>query len=179
MKTRKLIYSLTILYIMIGFCSCSSIPKGVVAVKPFDKEKYLGKWYEIARIDFKYERDLNNTTAEYSINANGTIKVDNKGYDTIKGKWEQAIGKAKFVGKDDIAMLKVSFFGPFYSGYNVIAIDPEYRYALVAGKNHKYLWILSREPGIPDEIKNTYIKIAEGFGYNPSDLIWIEHNKQN
>ena len=101
--------------IMIGLSSCSTIPKGVVAVKPFDKECYLGKWYEIARIDFKYERDLNNTTAEYSLNTNGTIKVDNKGYNTKKGKWQQAIGKAKFVGDDKIAMLKVSFFGPFFS----------------------------------------------------------------
>ncbi len=161
-----------------GFYCCSTIPKGVVAVSPFDKEKYLGKWYEIARLDFKYERDLNNTTAEYSLNANGTIKVDNKGYNTKKKEWVQAIGKAKFVGKDDIAMLKVSFFGPFYSGYNVIAIDPDYKYALVAGKSLKYLWILSRETIIPDEIKNKYLKMAEEFGYHTSDLLWIEHNKQ-
>lgn len=163
---------------MIGLFSCSTIPKGVVVVKPFDKNKYLGEWYEIARIDFKYERNLNNTTAEYSLNANGTIKVDNKGYNTKKGKWEQAIGKAKFVGDDNIAMLKVSFFGPFYSGYNVIAIDPEYRYALVAGKSFKYLWILSRETSITDEIKNKYLQTASEFGYNTSDLLWIKHDKQ-
>ena len=161
---------------MVGLSSCSTIPKGVVAVKPFDKGRYLGKWYEIARIDFKYERDLNNTTAEYSLNTNGTIKVDNKGYNTKKGKWQQAIGKAKFVGDDSIAMLKVSFFGPFYSGYNVIAIDSDYRYALIAGATFQYLWILSRESSIPDEIKNKYVKIAKYFGYNTSDLLWIKHD---
>ena len=149
-----------------------------MAVTPFDKERYLGKWYEIARIDFKYERNLNNTTAEYSLNANGTIKVDNKGYNTKKGKWEQAIGKAKFVGDDNIAMLKVSFFGPFYAGYNVIAIDAEYRNALVAGESLKYLWILSRDTSITDEIKNKYLKTAAEFGYNTSDLLWIQHDKQ-
>ncbi len=162
---------------MIGFNSCAKIPKGAVAVQPFYKEKYLGKWYEIARLDFKYEKNLNNTTAEYSLNDDGTIKVYNKGYNTIKNKWVQAIGKAKFVGKENIAMLKVSFFGPFYSGYNVIAIDKDYKYALVAGENIKYLWILSRDTNIPDDLKDKYLKIAEGIGYNINNLIWIKHDK--
>lgn len=178
MKTRKLDYLLIMSIIMIGFNSCTTIPEGATAVKPFDKEKYLGKWYEIARLDFKYERNLNNTTAEYSLNENGTIKVDNKGYNTVKDKWQQAIGKAKFVGEENIAMLKVSFFGPFYSGYNVIAIDKDYKYALVAGESLEYLWILSRETKIPDEIKDEYLKIAERVGYNTSNLLWVKHDKQ-
>jgi len=163
---------------MTGLYSCATIPNGAVAVKLFDKERYLGKWYEIARKDFKYERDLSNTTAEYSLNDNGTIRVDNQGYNTKKGEWTQAIGKAKFVGEENIAKLKVSFFGPFYSGYNVIAIDDEYRYALIAGKSLKYLWILSREIIIPVEIKDKYLKIAEEIGYNTADLIWVKHDKQ-
>ena len=178
MKSGKLIHLLLAGIIMTGLYSCATIPKGAAAVKPFDKERYLGKWYEIARKDFKYERDLSNTTAEYSLNDNGTIKVDNQGYNTKKGEWTQALGKAKFVREENIAMLKVSFFGPFYSGYNVIAIDDEYRYALVAGKSPKYLWILSRETNIPMEIKDKYLKIAEEIGYNTTDLIWIKHDKQ-
>lgn len=157
--------------------SCTTIPKGAVAVKSFDKQKYLGKWYEIARIDFKFERNLNNTTAEYSLNKNGSIRVENRGYNIKKEKWTKAVGKAKFVKEDDIAMLKVSFFGPFYAGYNVIAIDPNYTYALVAGKNLKFLWILSRDTTIPDEIKTQYLKIAEEIGYNTSNLLWVKHNK--
>jgi apolipoprotein D and lipocalin family protein len=163
---------------MAGLFSCTSIPKGATAVINFHKEKYLGKWYEIARLDFKYERNLNNTTAEYSLNDNGTIGVINKGYNTKKDKWEQATGKAKFVRSDTIAMLKVSFFGPFYSGYNVIAIDDQYRYALVAGKNLKYLWILSRQTTVPDKIKDQYLKIAENIGYNTKDLLWIWHDSK-
>jgi apolipoprotein D and lipocalin family protein len=178
MKTKQLIYLALIGVIMTGFYSCTTIPKGAVAVKPFDKAKYLGKWYEIARIDFKYEKDLNNTTAEYSLNDNGTIKVDNQGYNTKKGEWAQAIGKAKFAGEENSAMLKVSFFGPFYSGYNVIAIDDEYKYALIAGKSLKYLWILSRETTIPEQIKDKYLKIAEKIGYNTADLLWVKHDKQ-
>jgi apolipoprotein D and lipocalin family protein len=178
MKTIKLKLLLKTVVVMIGLSSCSTIPKGVVAVKPFYIERYLGKWYEIARLDFKYEKDLNNTTAEYSLNTNGTIKVDNKGYNIKKGEWKQAIGKAKFVGNDNTAMLKVSFFGPFYSGYNVIALESDYRYALIAGASLKYLWILSRETSIPEEIKNKYLKIAKDFGYNTSDLLWIVHDEQ-
>lgn len=121
---------------------------------------------------------MNNTTAEYSLNDNGTIKVINSGYDTVKNEWEQATGKAKFVGQLNIAMLKVSFFGPFYSGYNVIAIDKDYQYALVASKNLKYLWILSREIKMPEDIKNEYLKIAEGIGYNTRNLVWVKHDKQ-
>ncbi|MDD4847415.1 MAG: lipocalin family protein [Bacteroidales bacterium] len=177
MKTTKLLILINISLIMFTFLSCSKIPSQVVAVKPFYIEKYLGKWYEIARIDFKYEKDLNNTTAEYSLNDDGTVKVDNKGYNTKKGEWQQAIGKAKFTGDHNVGMLKVSFFGPFYSGYNVIAIDPDYKFALVAGSNYKYLWILSRETTIPESIKSEYLKIAQDGGYDVSDLIWIEHNK--
>jgi lipocalin len=103
--------------------SCRTIPVNAVAVNDFQKMKYLGKWYEIARLDFKYERNLIYTSAEYSLNADGSIKVYNKGYDTLKGEWTDATGKAKFVGENNIGMLKVSFFGPFYSGYNILALD--------------------------------------------------------
>ena len=176
MKTINAIPSLLLLIVMSGFYSCSTIPKGVVAVKPFHKEKYLGKWYEIARLDFKFEKNLKNTTAEYSLNDDGSIKVDNRGFNFLKGKNEQAVGKAKFIGDENIAMLKVSFFGPFYAGYNVIALDEDYKYALVSGDHIKYLWILSRETTIPDEIRNTYLKIADNLGYKTSDLVWVKHD---
>jgi len=177
MQTGKTISILLLTVIGIAFSSCATIPEGAVAVTPFDKERYLGKWYEIARLDFKYERDLNNTTAEYSLNDDGTIRVNNQGYNYVKEEWAQAIGKAKFAGDDNVAMLKVSFFGPFYSGYNVIALDNDYQYALVAGKNLKYLWILARETTIPDEVRERYLRIAQEIGYNTSRLIWVEHNR--
>lgn len=158
--------------------SCSTIPKGAVAVSPFDKNKYLGKWYEIARMDFRFERNLDNTTANYSLNPDGSIKVDNRGYNYKTKEWKQAIGKAKFRGSDTVAALKVSFFGPFYSGYNVIALDSAYKYALIAGKNLSYLWILSRETSIPENIKHDYLKIADDLGFNTSALIWVNHDKK-
>ena len=157
--------------------SCVTIPKGATAVSPFDKEKYLGKWYEIARMDFRFERNLNNTTANYSVNDDGSIKVVNRGYNYVKDEWDEAIGKAKFAGNENVARLKVSFFGPFYAPYNVIALDSEYKYALVAGKNQDYMWILSRETTVPEDVKQDYLKIAGDLGYNTSDLIWVEHDR--
>ena len=173
------LHLLIIVSIMGSLISCSTIPKGASPIQNFDIQKYLGQWFEIARMDFRFERNLNNVTATYTLNKNGSIRVDNKGFDYKQMKWKQAIGKAKFVGSTNIAMLKVSFFGPFYSGYNVIAIDNDYKYALVTGKNLDYMWILSRETAIPDDIKNNYIKIAEDLGYKTSSLIWTEHTTVN
>ena len=163
---------------MVVLNSCgSSIPAGASAVKPFDVKRYTGKWYEIARLDFKYEKGLNNTTAQYTLHDDGTIKVVNRGYDAKKDKWKEATGKAKFVGDPNEARLKVSFFGPFYSGYNVIAIDPEYRYALVAGESLKYLWLLSRDTVMPERVKQEYLSKAGALGYNTDELIWVEHDR--
>ncbi|MEO8820967.1 MAG: lipocalin family protein [Ginsengibacter sp.] len=157
--------------------SCRTIPKGVSAVDNFDKEKYLGKWFEIARLNYSFEKNLNNVTAEYSLKDNGNIKVVNRGYNFKKKKESKSVGKAKFVDADTVGKLKVSFFGPFYAGYNVIAIDDDYKYALVAGKNHKYLWLLSREQTMPDNIKNEYFSIAKNAGFPVDDLVWVTQNR--
>lgn len=154
-----------------------SIPRGAKAVSPFDVERYLGKWYEIARLDYKFEKNMNNVTATYSFNDNGTIRVDNKGYNYQSQQWKESVGKARFVGSSDVGRLKVSFFGPFYAGYNVIALDDEYRYALVAGDNLNYMWILSRETTIPDHIKENYLEIARNIGFETDELIWTEHSE--
>jgi apolipoprotein D and lipocalin family protein len=176
---RKLVFAVFIIgVIMIGI-SCSSIPKGATAIQPFDSTRYLGKWYEIARFDFAFEKNLNTTTAEYSLNSDGTIRVENTGYNYKQEKWVKAIGRAKFRETSSIAKLGVSFFGPFYAGYNVIMLDPNYKYALIAGRNLRYLWILSREKSIPDEIKNQYLVEAERIGFKTQDLIWVDQKNGN
>lgn len=161
---------------LFAFNSCASLPEGAVAVTNFNAEKYLGKWNEIARMDFRFERGLSNTTATYSLNKDGSIKVVNRGYNAEKNKWSEAVGKAKFVGTSDVASLKVSFFGPFYGGYNVIALDDDYKYALIAGDNLDYLWILSRETTIPNEIKDSYLSLAKNLGFDIDALIWVKHD---
>ncbi len=173
MKNKNLLNQILAFLALIFFNACETIPEGAKAVKPFEVNKYLGTWCEIARMDFKFERDLKNVTATYSLNDNGTIKVLNQGFNINTNERKQAIGKAKFVDLTDEAKLKVSFFGPFYAGYNVVALDAEYKYALIAGQSLEYLWILSREKTIPENIKTEYLKIAESIGYKTSDLIWV------
>jgi apolipoprotein D and lipocalin family protein len=175
MKKSIIVATMTTV-VIVSLGSCASIPKGAVAVDPFDLQKYSGRWYEIARMDFRFERNLKNVTALYSVNDDGSVKVLNRGYDYVKKKWKEAEGRAKFAGDSKQAKLKVSFFGPFYSGYNVLALDDEYKYALVAGKSLKYLWILSRETSIPEEVKQSYLNIARELGFDTSVLIWTEQD---
>lgn len=164
--------------IILFYTSCRTIPSGVKAVTPFDAGRYLGKWYEIARFDFRFEKNLNNTTANYSLNANNTIRVENSGYNYVEKKWVQAIGKAKFVKDPNLAMLKVSFFGPFYAGYNVVELDKDYKYALIIGQNTKYMWLLSRDKTMPKEIIDKYLETAKNAGCDVNKLIWVEHDQQ-
>lgn len=145
-----------------------------IAVGNFDVNRYMGTWYEIARLDFFWEKNLQNVSATYTLKNDGSVEVDNKGFDYMKQKNKQSIGKAKFVAEPTKAALKVSFFGPFYSGYNVAKIDPEYKYALIFGENRDYMWILSREKTIPDAIKQDFLNLARTNGYDTEKLVWTE-----
>ncbi|MCT2560996.1 lipocalin family protein [Chryseobacterium herbae] len=162
---------------LIIYNSCSAgIPKGAVAISNFNAKKYLGRWYEIARFDYRFEKNMDNVTAEYSENPNGSIRVSNKGYNYVKKEWKEAIGEARFVKDNTEARFKVSFFKPIWSGYNVIDIDEDYQYALVAGNSLKYLWILSRTTSIPESIRLRFIEKAKKIGYDTDELIWVKHN---
>lgn len=155
-----------------------SIPKGATPVQPFDIEKYLGVWYEIARLDFTWEKNLSHTMAEYSLNEDGTVNVCNTGFNYKKGKWEESRGKAKFVGDEDVAALEVSFFGPFFTGYNVIEIVGDYEYALVLGRNTNLCWILSRTTEIPEDVRARLVTKAVEIGVNVNKLVWVSHDRE-
>lgn len=144
----------------------------VPVVQGFDLDKYMGKWYEIARLDFFWEKNLKNVTATYTAQKDGSLRVDNQGYDMLKEKDKQNIGKAKFVRNTDEGALKVSFFGPFYSGYNVMRVDNDYDSALVFGENLDYLWILSRTKTISEAVKEQYLEYAKKSGYAVEKLVW-------
>lgn|SRR5690606_2421166 len=142
------------------------------AVQDFDLQRYLGKWYEIARLDFFWEKDLKNVSAEYSLNDDGSVRVKNEGVSTVNGKTKTSIGKAKYAGDVNEGSLKVSFFGPFYSGYHIVQLDENYEEALVFGDNLDYMWILSRTKTIRPEREAAYLKYAEACGYDTSKLKW-------
>ena len=161
----------TLLLLSWLLAACTGLPEGVEPVRPFDANRYLGTWYEIARLDHSFERGLEQVSANYSLREDGGIRVLNKGYSAADGEWQQAEGKAYLIGPANEGYLKVSFFGPFYSGYNVIALDKDYKYALVSGQSLDYLWILSRTTTIPDDVKQQYLKLASDLGYKTENLI--------
>lgn len=148
-------------------------PNDVKVVNNFESKRYLGTWYEIARLDHRFERGLERVTAHYSPREDGGLKVINRGFDSKKQQWKESEGKAYFIGSPQTASLKVSFFGPFYGGYNVISLDPEYRYALVCGPNKDYLWILSRTPTLDAATRERLVQIAKGYGFDTEALIWV------
>ncbi|GBC60844.1 lipocalin [Desulfonema ishimotonii] len=166
----------TVPFILLLLSGCVALPENVVPVNGFRIDRYLGRWYEIARLDHSFERGLENVTAMYSYRQDGGIRVINRGFDPEKKEWKEAVGKAYFVGTPDIGRLKVSFFGPFYGGYNIIALDREnYAYALVCGPDKSYLWILAREPHLSEQVKSGLIRMAAALGFETDRLIHVRH----
>jgi apolipoprotein D and lipocalin family protein len=156
---------------------CVSMPENVRPVNNFKVEKYLGKWYEIARLDHSFERGLTRITADYSMRNDGGLKIINRGYSASENKWQEAEGKAYFVGDSSLAYLKVSFFGPFYGAYIVFELDHEnYQYSLVSGPDKSYFWILAREPKIREDIKQVLIAKAASLGFDTKKLIFVSHD---
>jgi apolipoprotein D and lipocalin family protein len=150
-------------------------PEGVEPVTGFDVERYMGRWYEIARLDHRFERGLERVTAEYALRPDGTVAVKNRGWSVRDGEWREADGRAKFVGERTVGALKVSFFGPFYGGYNVVDLDPEYSIALVSGPNRSYLWILARTPEPARAEVERLVARARELGFAADDLIYVKH----
>jgi apolipoprotein D and lipocalin family protein len=152
---------------------CYAQPAGATAVSNFSLQRYLGTWYEIARLDHRFERGLSQVTANYSMREDGGVRVLNRGYSEKKSRWKDAEGKAYFVDGADTGRLKVSFFGPFYGAYNIIALDHEnYSYALVVGNNLKYLWILAREPRLEPAVMESLLNKARALGFATDQLIY-------
>jgi len=155
---------------------CTGLPQGVTPVSDFDVNRYLGKWYEIARLDHGFESGLEQVTAQYSFRRDGGLRVVNRGFDVASGQWRVAEGKAYFIDDTRTGRLKVSFFGPFYGSYNIIALDQSgYRYALVCGPDTSYLWILARSPDLDKSIVEELVAHAADLGFDTRQLIYVRH----
>ena len=164
-----------LLALLTALSGCTGIPENVSPVSGFDVNRYLGRWYEIARLDHSFERGLQLVTAEYSLRDDGGLRVVNQGYDPAKQRWEKAEGKAYFIGDRHTGRLKVSFFGPFYGGYNIIELDHEaYQYALVSGPDTSYLWVLARQPELDISVVERLLSKATGLGFDTSGIIFVE-----
>lgn len=162
--------------VLLSLSGCLGMPQSVQPVNDFELDNYLGKWYEVARLDHSFERGLSKVTAEYSLRPDGGVSVINRGYSADDKEWKQAEGKAYFVSSENEGYLKVSFFGPFYGSYVVFELDKQnYDYAFVSGPNTDYLWLLSRTPSVSPEVKTEFERLAKRYGFDVDELIYVEH----
>lgn len=165
------------LLLSLGACSTTP-PDGMTAVTPFDIARYEGQWFEVARMDHAFERGLSDVSARYRVQADGSVQVVNRGFDAKKNDWKEATGRALFTGDPKTASLKVSFFGPFYGGYHVVALDQaHYQWALVVGPDRGYVWILARDKQLKPEVRAQLLAQASRMGLAVDQLIWVSHTR--
>lgn len=165
-----------VLLAAIALAGCTGLPEGVQPVGNFELDRYLGTWYEIARLDHGFERGLTNVTAQYSRRDDGGVRVVNRGFKVSKQQWKEAVGKAYFIGDSSTGRLKVSFFGPFYGGYNILELDEQgYEYALVAGPDRSYLWLLARSPDLNERAVAALVARAKSLDFPVEELIYVSH----
>ena len=176
--TRKLAVNAMVLASAMVTVGCAGVPDGLQTVNGFELDRYLGTWYEVARLDHRFERGMTDVTATYGMRSDGGVSVVNRGYEVPKKDWNTATGKAYFTGDSDVGELKVSFFGPFYGGYNVIELDKEnYQYSMVAGPSFDYLWILSRSPQLDMDVLSSLVDEAKSLGFPTDELIYVDHSR--
>ena len=167
-------YLLLVCWLLLS--GCLSVPDGVAPVQTFELDRYLGRWYEVARLDHSFERGLEAVTADYSLRDDGGIRVINSGRDIDSGEIQQAEGKAYFVQDSTIGHLKVSFFGPFYGSYVIFELDQiDYQFAFVAGNSTDYLWLLARTPEVSQDLISQFEESALELGFDINKLIFVKH----
>ena len=164
------------LALLLMLTGCVSVPDGVRPVDDFQLERYLGRWYEIARLDHSFERGMSRVTADYSLRDDGGVRVRNRGYLAEKNIWKEAEGRAYPAGEAGQGWLKVSFFGPFYGSYLILELDhANYQYALVCGPDRSYLWILARSHQLPTEVRDRLVARAAALGFATDQLLFVDH----
>lgn len=162
---------------LIALTACTGMPEKVTPINNFDLSRYVGTWYEIARLDHSFERGMSHVTAEYSLREDGGVRVLNQGYMTQDGEWKEAEGKAYFVQDEETGHLKVSFFGPFYASYIIFELDQEdYQYAYISGPDTSFLWMLSRSPEASNSEIEQFINQSQALGFDTSKLIFVDQN---
>ncbi len=155
---------------------CTGIPRGLTPVEGFELRRYEGRWFEIMRLDHGFERGLSEVTATYSVQADGRVRVLNRGYDDKRCRWREIEGSATFLGDPRTGSLGVTFFPPFAGGYHVIALDREgYQWAMVSGPTRGYLWILARAPELEPQVLERLVREARSLDFPVDELIRVAH----
>ncbi len=163
-----------------GFFSRDAMPEGTEPLANFKLGKYLGKWYDIAHMNFRHEGvESTNVYVIYSNREDGLAGVNNNAFVQDKQEWYSRVGKAKFRGSVDVGALDVTFNDLKWAGYNVVALDENYTYALVFGRSLDFMWMLSRTKSMPENIKQKYLDLATSIGYDISKLSWTIHDRDD
>lgn len=165
---------LAVLVSAVLMSGCTGVPENVTPVSPFDLNRYLGQWHEIARLDHSFERGLTEVSATYSLREDGHVKVLNRGFSVDSQQWDEAEGVAKFVGPVNEGRLKVSFFGPFYGAYNIAKLAPDYSMALVVGPDLSYAWLLARSDKPAAAQCAEFYRAAAALGIADKDWIKLQ-----
>ncbi len=168
---KLLVTAIATMFLLAG---CVTKPVNINPVEGFQADRYLGKWYEIARLDNRFEKGMTHVNAEYSLNSDGSIKVLNSGINKDETNRTYAEGVAKFVENPSTSFLEVSFFRPFYGAYVVFKLDDDYKYAYVAGNDKYYLWFLARTTTVSQEQKDDFVSEAKSLGFDTDKLVWVK-----
>ena len=172
-STRIMVRSVWTLVAVAMLSGCLGVPASVEPVEEFDLNRYLGKWYEIARLDHSFEEGLDNVTAVYSLRDDGGVNVVNRGFLSKDKVYQEALGRAYFVSDSDEGYLKVSFFRPFYASYVIFELDQDgYQYAFVSGPDTSFLWLLSRTPTVEQALLDHFIETSASLGFDTEELIF-------
>ncbi len=159
------------------FTSCAPSTRMIRPVEGFDINRYTGTWYEIARYPNRFERNLSNVTATYALRDDGSVDVLNRGFNTVKGEWKSAEGRAFFKSDPSLGLLKVTFFWPFYGEYKIIRLDQvHYSYAVITSSRYNYLWILAREPQVSEDLQTELLDYIEDVGFERSRVIMVDQS---
>jgi apolipoprotein D and lipocalin family protein len=176
-STNRLKHVTALLLSLVALGGCTKVPEGLQPVQDFTLERFMGTWYEIARLDHGFERGSDNVTAEFIAEGEDGFKLVNRGYREKTGQWTEDTGQGSFAGDKNIGSLKVSYFGPFYGGYHIIDLDKDhYRYAMVTGPSRSILWILSREKTMDDKTYSALVAKAMHWGFDVKKLILVNQN---
>lgn len=165
------------LALLVSGCASTGLPDGIAPVRDFELARYRGTWYEIARLDHRFERGLSNVSAEYSTRPDGALRVANRGWSDADGEWSEALGRARPVGADDVGHLAVSFFGPFYGSYVIFELDEGYQQAWVTGADRDTLWLLARTPSVPAADLARFRARTQALGFDLSSLIVVDQQR--
>ena len=156
--------------------ACTGLPEGIEPVTGFDADSYMGRWYEIARLDHSFERGQSNVTADYALEGDGRVSVLNRGFDEAEGQWREASAVARFAGASSVGHLEVSFFQPIYASYVIFELADDGSYAYITGHNRDYLWLLARTPRVADDVKSDFAQRVSDLGFDESGLIWVDQS---